>query len=80
VYPDVSELKKKNPAKTAFMSYREKEWKREGKKYRINQRWVPLRATASVKAVRLVRMISSEPRRVRSNNAEGNRKRHKAKV
>jgi monofunctional biosynthetic peptidoglycan transglycosylase len=31
VYPDVSELKKKNPGKTSFMTYREKEWKREGK-------------------------------------------------
>ena len=53
VYPDVSDLKKKTPAKTAFMSYREKEWKREGKKYRINQNWVPLRAISPylVKAV-----------------------------
>jgi monofunctional biosynthetic peptidoglycan transglycosylase len=44
VYPDVSGLKTKNPSKTAFMSYREKEWEREGKKYRITQKWVPLRA------------------------------------
>ena len=44
VYPDVSELKIKTPSKTAFMSYREKEWEREGKKYRITQKWVPLRA------------------------------------
>src|SRR4030066_1308381 len=53
VYPDVSELKTKTPKKTAFMSYREKEWKREGKKYRINQEWVPLRAISPylVKAV-----------------------------
>jgi len=53
VYPDVSDLKKKTPAKTAFMSYREKEWKREEKKYRINQKWVPLRAISPylVKAV-----------------------------
>jgi monofunctional biosynthetic peptidoglycan transglycosylase len=53
VYPDVSELNTKNPVKTAFMSYREKEWEREGKKYRINQKWVPLRAISPylVKAV-----------------------------
>ena len=53
MYPDVSELKTNKPVKTAFMSYREKEWKREGKKYRINQKWVPLRAISPylVKAV-----------------------------
>jgi monofunctional biosynthetic peptidoglycan transglycosylase len=44
VYPDVSALKKVNPRKTAMMEYREAEWKREGKKYRIVQNWVPLRA------------------------------------
>ena len=53
VYPDVSKLKTKNPVKTAFMSYREKGWAREGKKYRITQKWVPLRAISPylVKAV-----------------------------
>ena len=53
VYPDVSELKTKNPEKTAFMSYREKEWEREGKKYRITQKWVRLRAISPflIKAV-----------------------------
>jgi len=53
VYPDVSELKKKNPGKTSFMTYREKEWKREGNKYRINQKWVPMNAISPflVKAV-----------------------------
>jgi len=53
VYPDVSGLKTNNPKKTAFMSYREKEWEKEGKKYRINQKWVPLRAISPylVKAV-----------------------------
>jgi monofunctional glycosyltransferase len=40
--PDVSELKKKNPSKTSFMKYREAEWQRAGKKYRIRQAWVPL--------------------------------------
>jgi monofunctional biosynthetic peptidoglycan transglycosylase len=40
--PDVSRLKIKNPGKTSFMEYREREWRRGGKKYRIQQIWVPL--------------------------------------
>jgi monofunctional biosynthetic peptidoglycan transglycosylase len=40
--PDVSRLKKENPKKTSFMEYREREWRRQGKKYRIQQIWVPL--------------------------------------
>jgi len=40
--PDVSRLKRENPKKTSFMEYREREWQREGKKYRIHQKWVPL--------------------------------------
>jgi monofunctional biosynthetic peptidoglycan transglycosylase len=40
--PDVSRLKKENPKKTSFMEYREKEWQGKGKRYRINQVWVPL--------------------------------------
>lgn len=40
--PNVPKLKKENPKKTSFMEYREKEWQREGKKYRIQQKWVPL--------------------------------------
>jgi monofunctional biosynthetic peptidoglycan transglycosylase len=40
--PDVSIFKKENPQKTSFMKYREKEWQLEGKKYRIQQRWVSL--------------------------------------
>jgi monofunctional biosynthetic peptidoglycan transglycosylase len=53
VYPDVSALKKKNPKKTAFMSYREKEWKRDGKKHRVKQKWVSLKGVSPylVKAV-----------------------------
>ncbi len=52
-YPDVSVLKKENPKKTAFMKYREKEWEQAGKKYRINQKWVPLSAISPflIKAV-----------------------------
>lgn len=40
--PDVSRLKKENPKKTAMMEYREKEWQKKGKKYRIKQIWIPL--------------------------------------
>jgi monofunctional biosynthetic peptidoglycan transglycosylase len=42
VYPDVSSLKKLAPKKTAFMEYREKEWKKQGKKRKISRQWVPL--------------------------------------
>lgn len=41
-YPDVSRLKKENPAKTAFMEYREKQWADKGRKMRIRQAWRPL--------------------------------------
>lgn len=53
VYPDVSALKRENPKKTAFMKYREAEWERTGKKYKINQKWVPLSAVSPflIKAV-----------------------------
>ena len=42
VYPDISELAKKNPGKTAFMLWREKQWAEDGRKMTITQRWVPL--------------------------------------
>jgi monofunctional glycosyltransferase len=42
VYPDVSALKGHNPAKTAFMRYRENEWTKKGEKKTIRQTWVPL--------------------------------------
>ena len=42
VYPDVSKLKKVAPKKTAFMEYREEEWRDQGKKKKIVQKWVPL--------------------------------------
>jgi monofunctional biosynthetic peptidoglycan transglycosylase len=53
VYPNVAKLKKHNPKLTAMMEYREAEWKREGKHYRITQRWVAYRAISPylVKAV-----------------------------
>ena len=40
--PDISNLKKENPKKTAFMEYREGERRERGKKIRMNQVWVPL--------------------------------------
>jgi monofunctional glycosyltransferase len=40
--PDLSKLKRGNPPKTALMEYREKESKEKGKKFRMNQTWVPL--------------------------------------
>ncbi|MEK6775881.1 MAG: monofunctional biosynthetic peptidoglycan transglycosylase [bacterium] len=53
VYPDVSQLAKQNPKKTAFMKYREKEWKKTGKNYTINQIWVPYKSVSPylIKAV-----------------------------
>lgn len=53
IYPDVSKLKKENPKKSAFMEYREAEWAREGKKYKIRQIWVPYGAVSPylIKAV-----------------------------
>ena len=51
--PDVSRLKKENPKKTALMEYRQDEWKKRGKKYRITQIWVPLSSVSPylIKAV-----------------------------
>ncbi|MBU2590654.1 MAG: transglycosylase domain-containing protein, partial [Nitrospinae bacterium] len=40
-FPNIKGLKRNNPKKTAFMAYREKEWKKKGKKYKIQQKWVP---------------------------------------
>ena len=53
IYPNISDLKKENPEKTAFMKYREEEWAREGKKYKVKQQWVSLRSISPylVKAV-----------------------------
>jgi len=43
VYPDVGRVAEENPAKTAFMEYREAEWQREGlTDKKIDQRWVSL--------------------------------------
>jgi monofunctional biosynthetic peptidoglycan transglycosylase len=53
IYPDVSKLKRENPKKTSFMEYREREWKRKGKKVVVQKKWVPLGRISSylVKAV-----------------------------
>jgi monofunctional biosynthetic peptidoglycan transglycosylase len=53
VYPDVSALKKTNPGRTSMMEYRMTEWKRQSKRYRIDQKWVPLGAVSPylIKAV-----------------------------
>jgi monofunctional biosynthetic peptidoglycan transglycosylase len=40
--PDIGGLRTKNPSKTAFMEYREKEWAEKGLKRRIVKEWVPL--------------------------------------
>ncbi len=40
--PDISTWKKENPRKTAFMQYRERQWKENGKKIVVHQIWVPL--------------------------------------
>jgi len=42
LYPNVSKLKKENPAKTAFMKDREKEWREHGQTMKIKQKWIPL--------------------------------------
>lgn len=41
-YPDISRLKKENPKKTSFMEYREEEWRQQGKRIRIQKKWVSL--------------------------------------
>jgi monofunctional biosynthetic peptidoglycan transglycosylase len=53
VYPDVSALEKKRPAKSAFMEYRERQWQKAGLHKRIRQEWVPLSRISpyAVKAV-----------------------------
>jgi monofunctional biosynthetic peptidoglycan transglycosylase len=42
MFPDITKLKKENPEKTSFMKYREREWKRQGRKISIKQTWTPL--------------------------------------
>jgi monofunctional glycosyltransferase len=51
--PDISRLARTNPGKTAFMEYREAEWRDEGRDLTIRQHWVPLKKVSPslVKAV-----------------------------
>ncbi|MBN1663244.1 MAG: monofunctional biosynthetic peptidoglycan transglycosylase [Deltaproteobacteria bacterium] len=42
VFPDVAKLRLENPATTAFMEYRRREYREKGKNIRIDRRWVPL--------------------------------------
>lgn len=51
--PEVSALKRSNPRKTAFMEYREAQWREAGRKKSIRQHWVPL-AQISPYAVKAV--------------------------
>jgi monofunctional biosynthetic peptidoglycan transglycosylase len=44
---DVNQFKTKNPDKTAFMKYRENQWKKEKRSVRIRQKWVTLDAISS---------------------------------
>ncbi len=53
VYPDVSALEKERPAGSAFMEYRERQWRKAGLHKKIRQEWVPLSKISpyAVKAV-----------------------------
>lgn len=53
VVPDVRALRKKNPGKTSLMEYREREWKKAGKKRQAFQVWTPISSMSPylVKAV-----------------------------
>jgi monofunctional biosynthetic peptidoglycan transglycosylase len=44
---DVNQFKTKNPDKTAFMKYRENQWKKEKRSVRMQQKWVALGAISS---------------------------------
>ncbi len=52
-FPDVSALKRNNPKKTAFMEFREKMWEEEGKRKKVQQKWVylPQISPYAIKAV-----------------------------
>jgi monofunctional biosynthetic peptidoglycan transglycosylase len=40
--PDVDALVKTNPIPTAFMEYRQEQWRVEGRDIKLQQRWVPM--------------------------------------
>jgi monofunctional biosynthetic peptidoglycan transglycosylase len=53
VFPDIGRLALTNPGKTAFMKYREAQWRKEGIEKSVKQSWVPLKrvSPALIKAV-----------------------------
>jgi monofunctional biosynthetic peptidoglycan transglycosylase len=55
---DIKKLLIQNPGKTAFMNYREKQWKVKGKNKKIIQKWVPLRSIS--KEIRNAVIISED--------------------
>jgi len=40
--PDIYRLKEENPPQTAFMEYREKQWREKGRRVQVHRVWVPL--------------------------------------
>jgi len=42
VYPDIKALKNDNPIPTAFMEYRQEQWKSENRTIELTQKWVPM--------------------------------------
>jgi monofunctional biosynthetic peptidoglycan transglycosylase len=40
--PDLYRLKDRNPSQTAFMEYREKQWREKGRRVQVHRVWVPL--------------------------------------
>ena len=59
VYPDVGRLVDENPAKTAFMEYREAEWQREGlTDKKINQK-ACLQIYNKIKATKMLWILGS---------------------
>jgi len=41
IFPDITQLQRKNPKKTAFMKHREAEWREKGLRRKVQQQWVP---------------------------------------
>jgi len=42
VYPNIKALKNDNPIPTAFMEYRQEQWKSENRTIELTQKWVPM--------------------------------------
>lgn len=45
-FPNVSDLAKANPKLTAFMEYRQAQWRQQGRSLTVRQQWVPLSAVS----------------------------------